>query len=497
MQTALQPRKGFQNLGFDGVLSSLSFAAERKGAAGGIYECMRHSAGVRIATASLRTGFAMTRFFTWECSGYRRRGEGTPPYGCVARSAAGRDDVGIVPYEIRLYILFSYTKVRKEARFMTKIDIVSGFLGAGKTTLIKKMLSEAYQGEKLVLIENEFGEISIDGGFLKDAGVQISEMSSGCICCSLVGDFGRALVDVQKQFSPDRILIEPSGVGKLSDVILAVENTVKDVPEMKLNSFVTVADASKVKVYMKNFGEFYNNQIETAGTIILSRTQKVSPEKLEAAVALLREKNRDAAIITTPWDQLNGKTILTAMEKVSLADELMERIRAEHEAEEEEHHHHHHDHDDHEEHEHHHDHDHHDHDEDGEHEHHHHDHDACCHDHEHEHHHHHDGECDDPECACHHHHHHADEVFTSWGAETPKAFTQADIDRILAALDGGEYGAILRAKGIVPCEGGRWLHFDYVPQEHEVRFGPADYTGRLCVIGSNLDEGKLAELFGL
>ncbi|HCX44015.1 MAG TPA: cobalamin biosynthesis protein CobW [Oscillibacter sp.] len=380
---------------------------------------------------------------------------------------------------------------------MTKIDIVSGFLGAGKTTLIKKMLSEAYQGEKLVLIENEFGEISIDGGFLKDAGVQISEMSSGCICCSLVGDFGRALVDVQKQFSPDRILIEPSGVGKLSDVILAVENTVKDAPEMKLNSFVTVADASKVKVYMKNFGEFYNNQIETAGTIILSRTQKVSPEKLEAAVALLREKNRDAAIITTPWDQLDGKTILAAMEKVSLADELMERIRAEHEAEEEEHHHHHHDHDDHEEHEHHHDHDHHDHDEDGEHEHHHHDHDASCHDHEHEHHHHHDGECDDPECACHHHHHHADEVFTSWGAETPKAFTKADIDRILAALDGGEYGAILRAKGIVPCEGGKWLHFDYVPQEHEVRFGPADYTGRLCVIGSNLDEGKLAELFGL
>ena len=380
---------------------------------------------------------------------------------------------------------------------MTKIDIVSGFLGAGKTTLIKKMLSEAYQGEKLVLIENEFGEISIDGGFLKDAGVQISEMSSGCICCSLVGDFGRALVDVQKQFSPDRILIEPSGVGKLSDVILAVENTVKDVPEMKLNSFVTVADASKVKVYMKNFGEFYNNQIETAGTIILSRTQKVSPEKLEAAVALLREKNRDAAIITTPWDQLDGKTILAAMEKVSLADELMERIRAEHEAEEEEHHHHH-GHDDHDEHEHHHDHDHHDHDEDGEHEHHHHDHDASCHDHEHEHHHHHDGECDDPECACHHHHHHhADEVFTSWGAETPKAFTQTDIDRILAALDGGEYGAILRAKGIVPCEGGKWLHFDYVPQEHEVRFGPADYTGRLCVIGSNLDEGKLAELFGL
>ena len=397
---------------------------------------------------------------------------------------------------------------------MTKIDIVSGFLGAGKTTLIKKMLQEAFQGEKLVLIENEFGEISIDGGFLKDSGVQISEMSSGCICCSLVGDFGKALVDVQKKFTQDRILIEPSGVGKLSDVILAVENTVKDVPEMKLNSFVTVADAAKVKVYMKNFGEFYNNQIETAGTIILSRTQKVSPEKLEAAVALLREKNKDAAIITTPWDQLDGKTILAAMEKVSLADELMERIRAEHEAEEEEHHHHHHHDHDHEDHdEHHHEHDHHDHgeDEDEEHEHHHHHHedgDECCHEHEHEHHHdhdheehehhhHHDGECDDPECSCHHHHHHADEVFTSWGAETPKTFSEADIDRILTALDGGEYGAILRAKGIVPCEGGKWLHFDYVPEEHEVRFGPADYTGRLCVIGSKLDEGKLKELFGL
>ena len=380
---------------------------------------------------------------------------------------------------------------------MTKIDIVSGFLGAGKTTLIKKMLAEAYKGEKLVLIENEFGEISIDGGFLKDAGVQISEMSSGCICCSLVGDFGRALVDVQKQFSPDRILIEPSGVGKLSDVILAVENTVKDVPEMKLNSFVTVADASKVKVYMKNFGEFYNNQIETAGTIILSRTQKVSPEKLQAAVALLREKNADAAIITTPWDELDGKTILAAMEKVSLADELMERIRAEHEAEEAEHRHHH-DHDDH--------------DED-EHEHHHHDHDGeCCHEHEHEHEHHHDhdhdhdhgehehhhdGECDDPDCACHHHHHHADEVFTSWGAETPKQFTQADIDRILTALDSGEYGAILRAKGIVPAADGQWLHFDYVPQEHEVRYGAADYTGRLCVIGSQLKEDGLKTLFGL
>lgn len=384
---------------------------------------------------------------------------------------------------------------------MTKIDIVSGFLGAGKTTLIKKMVKEAYQGEKLVLIENEFGEISIDGGFLKDAGIQISEMSSGCICCSLVGDFGKALREVKEQFQPDRILIEPSGVGKLSDVIMAVENTVADIPDMKLNSFVTVADAGKVKVYMKNFGEFYNNQIESAGTIILSRTQKLTQEKLEAAVALLREKNPTAAILTTPWDQLDGKTILAAVEKVSLADELLEKMRAEHEAEEAEHHHHHHDHDEHDEdaHEHHH---HHDHDEDeDEHEHHHHDHDhEHDHDHdEHEHHHHHhgDGECDDPECACHHHHHHADEVFTSWGAETPKQFTQADIDRILTALDSGEYGAILRAKGIVPAADGQWLHFDYVPQEHEVRYGAADYTGRLCVIGSQLKEDGLKTLFGL
>ena len=379
---------------------------------------------------------------------------------------------------------------------MTKIDIVSGFLGAGKTTLIKKMVKEAYQGEKLVLIENEFGEISIDGGFLKDAGIQISEMSSGCICCSLVGDFGKALREVKEQFQPDRILIEPSGVGKLSDVIVAVENTVADIPDMKLNSFVTVADAGKVKVYMKNFGEFYNNQIEAAGTIILSRTQKLTQEKLEAAAALLREKNPTAAILTTPWDQLDGQAILAAVEKVSLADELLEKLRAEHEAEEAEHHHHHHEHDDddgHDEHEHHH---HHDHDDEDGHEH-------CCHHHhedeEHEHHHHHhgDGECDDPECACHHHHHHADEVFTSWGAETPKQFTQADIDRILTALDSGEYGAILRAKGIVPAADGQWLHFDYVPQEHEVRYGTADYTGRLCVIGSQLKEDGLKTLFGL
>ena len=347
---------------------------------------------------------------------------------------------------------------------MTKIDIVSGFLGAGKTTLIKKLLAEAYKGEKLVLIENEFGEINIDGGFLKESGIQISEMSAGCICCSLVGDFNKALKDVEAQFHPDRILIEPSGVGKLSDVIVAVENSVKDVPEMKLNSFVTVADATKVKVYMKNFGEFYNNQIEAAGTIILSRTQKMTQEKLEAAVSMLREKNADAAIITTPWDELDGKAILSAIEKVSLADELLEKMRAEHEADEHEHHHHHHD---------------------GE-------------------------ECDDPNCSCHHHdheheehehehhhHHHADEVFTSWGKETPKVYTQADIDRILTALDSGEYGAILRAKGIVNGTDGAWIEFDYVPEEHEIRAGHPDYTGRLCVIGSNLKEEKLAELFGL
>ena len=386
---------------------------------------------------------------------------------------------------------------------MTKIDIVSGFLGAGKTTLIKKLLAEAFQCEKLVLIENEFGEISIDGGFLKESGVQISEMSSGCICCSLVGDFNKALKDVHQQFAPDRILIEPSGVGKLSDVIVAVENTVKDVPDMKLNSFVTVADATKVKVYMKNFGEFYNNQIESAGTIILSRTQKLTQEKLEAAVALLREKNPNAAILTTPWDELDGKTILSAIEKVSLADELLARMQAEHAADEAEHHHHHHDHDEDDDHEHccHHDHEehdhcHHDHDED---EHcHHHEHDHEDHDEHEYHHHHHDGEeCDDPHCGCHHHHHHADEVFTSWGVETVKVFTESELETILTALDSGDYGAILRAKGIVHSEDGKWLHFDFVPEEHQVRFGAADYTGRLCVIGSQLKEDKLAELFGL
>lgn len=389
---------------------------------------------------------------------------------------------------------------------MTKIDIVSGFLGAGKTTLIKKLLAEAFPGEKLVLIENEFGEISIDGGFLKDSGVQISEMSSGCICCSLVGDFNKALKDVHEQFHPDRILIEPSGVGKLSDVIVAVENTVKDVPDMKLNSFVTVADATKVKVYMKNFGEFYNNQIESAGTIILSRTQRPSQEKLEAAVALLREKNPNAAILTTPWDQLDGMTILSAIEKVSLADELLAHMRAEHEADEaeheHEHHHHHHDEDEH-------DHDHcchhHDHDDDGDDDDDH-DHEHCCHhhhdedehDHDH-HHHHHDGEeCDDPHCGCHHHHHHADEVFTSWGTETVKAYSEAELEHILTALDSGEYGAILRAKGIVAAaDGGQWLHYDFVPEEHQVRRGPADYTGRICVIGSQLKEDNLSQLFGL
>ena len=390
----------------------------------------------------------------------------------------------------------------KKVFTMTKIDIVSGFLGAGKTTLIKKLLAEAFPGEKLVLIENEFGEISIDGGFLKDSGVQISEMSSGCICCSLVGDFNKALKDVHEQFHPDRILIEPSGVGKLSDVIVAVENAVKDVPDMQLNSFVTVADATKVKVYMKNFGEFYNNQIESAGTIILSRTQRLSQEKLEAAVALLREKNPNAAILTTPWDQLDGMTILSAIEKVSLADELLAHMRAEHEADEaeheHEHHHHHHDEDEH-------DHDHcchhHDHDDDDDD-----DHEHCCHhhhdedehDHDH-HHHHHDGEeCDDPHCGCHHHHHHADEVFTSWGTETVKAYSEAELEHILTALDSGEYGAILRAKGIVAAaDGGQWLHYDFVPEEHQVRRGPADYTGRICVIGSQLKEDKLSQLFGL
>ena len=388
---------------------------------------------------------------------------------------------------------------------MTKIDIVSGFLGAGKTTLIKKMVKEAYQGEKLVLIENEFGEISIDGGFLKDAGIQISEMSSGCICCSLVGDFGKALREVKEQFQPDRILIEPSGVGKLSDVIVAVENTVADIPDMRLNSFVTVADAGKVKVYMKNFGEFYNNQIESAGTIILSRTQKMSQEKLEAVVALLREHNAKARIITTPWDDISGETILAAMQDDhSLAEDMLATVMAEHhddddDDDDDECCHHHHDHDEHDEccH-HHHDHDehehHHDHDEHDEHEHHH-DHDD--HD-EHEHHHHYD---EHGVCSCGHHHHHhghdADEVFVSWGRETVRKFGEDELSAMFSKLDGGEYGVVLRAKGIVPCTDGGWIHFDYTPGEQNIRKGPADYTGRLCVIGSKLVDEKLASLFGV
>ena len=389
---------------------------------------------------------------------------------------------------------------------MTKIDIISGFLGAGKTTLIKKLLAEAYVGEKLVLIENEFGEISIDGGFLKESGIQISEMTSGCICCTLVGNFTEALKDVYNQFQPDRILIEPSGVGKLSDVIGAVKNAVDAIPELQLNSYVAVADGARVHVYMKNFGEFYNDQIETAGTIILSRTQKMTQEKLEKAVAMLREKNAEAAIITTPWDELDGKTILSAIEKISMADALMEDLHHHHHEHDEhcdcgchdhEHHHHHHEHDEHE--CHHHDHEHHHHD----HEHHHHDHEHHHehhhHDHDHGHHHHDHGE--DCTCGCHdhdhHHHHHADEVFGSWGRETPKTYTKEQLENILSELDSGRYGVVLRAKGILPCACGSWLHFDYVPEEHEVRTGAADYTGRLCVIGAELNEDMLAELFGL
>ena len=377
---------------------------------------------------------------------------------------------------------------------MAKIDIVSGFLGAGKTPLIKKLLAEAYQGEKLVLIENEFGEISVDGGFLKDAGVEISEMSSGCICCSLVGDFGRALHEVEERFHPDRILIEPSGVGKLSDVVVAVQNAAQEDSSLKLNSFVTVADVSKVKVYMKNFGEFYNNQIESAGTIILSRTQNLSQDKLEAAAALLRAKNPGAVILTTPWDQLDGKTILSAIEKTSLEEELLSHIRSEHEAEEAAHAHHHHEHGGHG-----HGHEHHHHEHDHEEHEHHHDHEEHEHRHEHDHERHDHGE--DCACGCHDHdhhgHHHADEVFASWGRETVKPFAKDGLERILAELDLGECGAILRAKGIVPSEDGGWLHFDYVPEEWQVRTGPADYTGRLCVIGAELKEDKLAALFGL
>ena len=378
---------------------------------------------------------------------------------------------------------------------MTKVDIYSGFLGAGKTTLIKKMISEGYKGQKLVLIENEFGEIGIDGGFLQDAGINITEMNSGCICCSLVGDFGKALQKVIAEYSPDRVIIEPSGVGKLSDVIGAVNKVTSD--DVTLGYTVAVVDASKVKVYMKNFGEFYNNQIETASTIILSRTDSIAQFKLDNAVSMLREHNQVASIVTTPWDQLTGEQLVEAMEgKASLAAELarmeMERLEAEeddhccchdHDHEEHEHHHHHddeccHDHD-HEEHEHHHHHD-----------------DECCHDHEEHEHHHHDECCHDHDHE-HHHHHHADEVFTSWGVETAKKFTKESVESALKALDTEKYGLVLRAKGILPAQDGSWIHFDYVPEEASIRTGSADITGKLCVIGSKLDEKGIAELFGV
>ena len=426
----------------------------------------------------------------------------------------------------------------------TKIDIISGFLGAGKTTLIKKLLKDAFKGEQVVLIENEFGEIGIDGGFLKEAGIEIREMNSGCICCSLVGDFGASLKEVISKYHPDRILIEPSGVGKLSDVIKAVQGVAEETG-LVLNSYTTVVDAKKCKMYMRNFGEFFNNQVEYAGAIIMSRTDIVDEAKAQAAMELLREINPKAAIITTPIEKLEGAKILEVMEHpVSLEQEMMEEEvcpecghvhehghhHHDHDHEEHEHHHdhdheehehHHHDHDheecgcghdhdhDHEEHEHHHhDHDHeecgcgHDHDHDHEeHEHHHHDHDheecGCGHDHDHDHHHDHDHE----ECGCghdHHHHHHADEVFTSWGRETIKKYTRENLEKILETLsETEEYGIILRAKGMLPAEDGTWIYFDMVPEETEIRSGAPEYTGRLCVIGSKLNEDKLAELFGL
>jgi G3E family GTPase len=361
--------------------------------------------------------------------------------------------------------------MKEKVLIMTKIDIYSGFLGAGKTTLIKKMIQEAYAGQKLVLIENEFGEIGIDGGFLQDAGINITEMNSGCICCSLVGDFGKALEQVISQYAPDRVIIEPSGVGKLSDVVAAVEKVTG--ADVELGYTVAVVDAGKVKIYMKNFGEFYNNQVETASTIIMSRTDSVPQAKLDTAVAMLREHNAEATIITTPWSELTGEQILSAMAgQATLAAKLAEL--------EHEHHHHHdehcccgHDH---------------------EHHHHHHEEECCCgHDHEH-HHHHHDEHCS---CGHDHHHHHADEVFTSWGVETARKFAAADIEKALTALDSGEYGLVLRAKGIVPCVDGGWIHFDYVPEEHNVRMGSADITGKLCVIGSKLDEHGVAHLFGV
>ena len=398
---------------------------------------------------------------------------------------------------------------------MTKIDVFSGFLGAGKTTLIKKLLKEALDGSKTVLIENEFGEIGIDGGFLKEAGIEIKEMNSGCICCSLVGDFGSSLKEVIETYAPERILIEPSGVGKLSDVLKAVENVAANL-NVKVNSAVAVVDASKAKMYIKNFGEFFINQIAFAGTIILSRTDKVSAEKLAECVALIREHNAKATIITTPLAELDGKAILETIEGADTLDDMMREMMEQLHDEDEHEHHHHHDHDDDDdedehEHHHHHDHDddddedehehhhHHDHDDDEEHEHHHHhDHDDDDDEDEHEHHHHHDH---DHECCCghdhdhHHHHHHADEVFTSWGKESPAKFTKERIESILTALDSGEYGAILRAKGMVPAEDGTWIYYDYVPEEHDIRTGKPEVTGKICVIGSNLKEDQLEELF--
>ena len=364
---------------------------------------------------------------------------------------------------------------------MTKIDIYSGFLGAGKTTLIKKLISEGYKGQRLVLIENEFGEIGIDGGFLQDAGINITEMNSGCICCSLVGDFGKALEKVISEYHPDRVIIEPSGVGKLSDVIGAVKKVVGH--DVELGYAVAVADANKVKVYMKNFGEFYNNQIETASTIVLSRTTGISDKKLDTALELIREHNAAATIVTTPWEDLSGEQLIAAFEGEHTLKKHME-------ATEQEHHHHHHDHDDHcccgHDHEHHH---HHEHGEDC----------GCGHDHEHHHHHEHGEDCT---CGCHdhdhhHHHHHADEVFTSWGRETAKKYTAEQIRSILEELDSGEYGIVLRAKGIVAATDGQWVHFDFVPGELNVRNGAADVMGRLCVIGSKLDESGICKLFGL
>ena len=375
---------------------------------------------------------------------------------------------------------------------MTKIDIISGFLGAGKTTLIKKLIEQAFKGEKLVLIENEFGEIGIDGGFLKDAGVQITEMNSGCICCSLVGDFGTALKQVITDYTPDRIIIEPSGVGKLSDVIKAVKDVSGDL-DVELDSYTTVADVSKVKIYMKNFGEFFNNQIESANTIILSRTQTTTQDKIEKAVAMIREKNDHATIITTPWDEIDGAAIREAMQNYkSLEETMMDEAKKGHDHDHDHgdectcgchDHDHHHDHDD--DHEHHHDHD--------EHERHH-DHD----DHDHHHDHDHGDECT---CGCHdhdHHHHHADEVFTSWGKETPRKYTKEELDEILVKLsEETEFGIILRAKGMLPAADGTWLYFDLVPGEYEIRNGAPDYTGRLCVIGSKMDTDKLEKLFKL